>query len=247
MKDAQIVFVDAPGVLKSTTGINKFLQAEASDIVAKADVICVLLASDSTEQHAEDLVRIAKSSKKPWIALVTKSDLLGGTRTPKFFNYFMEEKVPFVSISVKERGEEAIREVLEKVVPLLPLAKAPMYEDDMYTTQTVRQMAAEFIREACFENLHQEVPYSLAVRIIEFREDEAVPIVRAELVVEKENHKAIVIGSKGTTIKKIGMEARKAIEKVVGTKIFLELHVQIKENWSQNPRMMKELGYVLPE
>ncbi len=247
LDNAQIVFVDAPGVLKSTSGINKFLQAEAKDVIDNADVVCVLLAADSTEDHARDLIKMATDSKKPWVAIVTKSDLLAGTRTPKFFGYFLEERVPFVSISTLKRTDEARAEVLSRVVPLLPESAGPLYDEDLYTTQTMRQMAAEFIREACFENLHQEVPYGLAVRINEFKEDERVPRIRAELVLEKDNHKAIVIGTKGATIKKIGMEARKSIESVMGQQVFLELHVQVKENWSQNPRMMKELGYVLPQ
>lgn len=247
LPDAQVIFVDAPGVLKSTTGINKFLQAEAMDAMEQSDVILLLLAADSSEDHAKSLVEMARKAKKPWVAIITKNDLIGGTRVPKFFNYFMEEKVEFVSISSQRRPDEARAEVLAKVLPHLPKAKAHLFEEDMYTTQTMRQIAAEYIREACFENLHQEIPYGLAVRIIQFSEDENIPTIRAELVIEKENHKAIVIGSKGATIKKIGMESRKAIEKVMDQQIFLELHVQVKENWSQNPRMMKELGYVLPQ
>jgi GTP-binding protein Era len=247
LPDAQVIFVDSPGVLKSTTGINKFLQAEAMDAMEQSDVILLLLAADSSEDHAKSLVEMARKAKKPWFAIITKNDMIGGTRVPKFFNYFMEEKVEFVSISSMRRPDEARAEVLAKVLPHLPKAKAHLFEPDMYTTQTMRQIAAEFIREACFENLHQEIPYGLAVRIIQFSEEEAIPIIRAELVIEKENHKAIVIGAKGATIKKIGMESRKAIEKVMDQQIFLELHVQVKENWSQNPRMMKELGYVLPQ
>jgi GTP-binding protein Era len=106
-------------------------------------------------------------------------------------------------------------------------------------------MAAEFIREACFDNLRHEIPYGLAVRINEFNEEEPIIKIRAELVIDKENHKAIVIGAKGQTIKAIGMQARKEIEKVVGSQIFLELHVSVRPNWTQNPRMMKELGYVV--
>ena len=246
LPNAQVIFVDAPGVLKSTSGINKFLQAEAMDVVEQADVVCILLAADTPEEQAKGLMQMARDSKKPWFVVVSKNDLLGGTRVPRFFNYMVEEKVEFVSISSLKRPSEARDEVLAKVLPRLPEAPAHLFDEDLYTTQTMRQIAAEFIREACFENLHQEIPYGLAVRIVQFKEDEPIPQIRAELVLEKDNHKAIVIGSKGATIKKIGMEARKEIERVMGQQIFLELHVQVKENWTHNPRMMKELGYVLP-
>lgn len=246
--EAQIIFVDSPGTLKSTTGINKFLQEEVQDVIENADVVCALLAADGSLDSVKDLIGALKEKKKAWIAIITKIDLLGGTRTPKFFQYLIDEEVPFVSISTLRRPEEAKGELLSRIIPLLPEAEAPLYEDDIYTTQTLRQMSAEFIREACFENLHQEIPYGLAVKIVEFKEDEGPVVrVRAELVVEKDNHRAIVIGAKGQTIKKIGIQARKEIEQVVGRQVFLEMHVQVRKNWTQNPRMMKELGYVVPK
>lgn len=244
-EDAQIVFVDAPGTLKSTSGINQFLQDEVSDVMRKADVVCALLASDASEESAKDLVEQLRKGRTPWIAVVTKVDLLGGTRTPKFFPYLIENKIPFVSITTAKRQQEAVSEVLDRVIPLLPEAQAPLYDEDLYTTQTVRQIVAEFVREACFDRLQQEIPYGLAVRVQEFHEGEPVVKIRCELVIDKENHKAIVIGAKGATIKAIGVQARQTIERFLGQQVFLELHVAVQEGWTKNPRIMKELGYVV--
>lgn len=243
--NAQIVFVDSPGRLKSTSGINKFLQEEVDDVIENADVVCALFGAEDELEPVQDLVTILRKQKKPWIAIITKGDLMKGTRTPKFFKYLLDEQVPFVTISSLKRPEEAREELLSRVVPLLPVAGAPLYDEELYTTQTLRQMSAEFVREACFENLRQEIPYGLAVRIMEFKEDEPVVRISAEIVVEKQNHKGIVIGAGGQTLKKIGMEARKDIERVVGSQVFLQLHVNVRENWTRNPRLMKELGYVL--
>jgi GTP-binding protein Era len=245
LDEAQVIFVDAPGTLKSKTGINNFLQDEVGDVVRKADVLCLLLASDTREETAIELIELAKRSRKPWVAVVTKSDLLGGTRTPKFFGTLMEEKIPFISISSLKRPEEAKAEVLTRVVPLLPEAPAPLFDEELYTTQTLRQMAAEFVREECFDALRQEIPYGLAVRVVEFKEEGNVVRIRCEIIVDKENHKGMVIGAKGQMLKAVGTAARKQIERVVGRQVFLELHVAVKENWTQNPRMMKELGYVV--
>ena len=246
LKDAQIAFVDSPGTLKSTSGINKFLQEEVEDVISKADVVCVLLGAEDSEKAAEELLDVVARKHKPFVVVVTKIDLLGsGTRTPKFFNLLMERQVPFVSISTLKRKSEAKEEVLARVIPLLPLAEAPLYDEELYTTQTVRQMAAEFIREVCFSHLRQEIPYGLAVRITDFKEDEPVVRIRAEIVLDKPNHKPIVIGAKGQTLKEIGTEARKQIEVIVGSQVFLELHVSVQENWTKNPRIMKELGYVV--
>lgn len=243
--DAQVVFVDAPGTLKSTSGINQYLQDEVADVMKKADVVCALLAADATEESATDLLKQLQEGQTPWVAIVTKTDILGGTRTPKFFNYLIDNKIPFVSISTAKRREEAVNEVLDRVLPLLPLAKAPLYDEELYTTQTVRQIVAEFVREVCFDRLQQEIPYGLAVRVQEFKEDERITKIRCELLLDKENHKAIVIGAKGATIKAIGTQAREAIERFLGQKVFLELHVAIQEGWTKNPRIMKELGYVV--
>lgn len=244
-EDAQIVFVDAPGTLKSTSGINSFLQEEVADVMRKADVVCALLAADASEDSVTSLIKQLQAGQTPWIAVVTKIDLLGGTRTPQFFSYLVDNKIPFVSITTAKRSKEAVAEVLARVVPLLPTADAPLYDEDLYTTQTVRQIVAEFVREACFDRLQQEIPYGLAVRVQEFKEEQPVVKIRCELVIDKENHKSIVIGAKGATIKAIGVLARPAIERFLGQKVFLELHVAVQEGWTKNPRIMKELGYVI--
>ena len=245
LETAQVIFVDSPGRLKSTSGINKFLQDELSDVMDKADVIVALLSAEDPKEPVEELIELLKKIRKPWTVVVTKSDLMGGTRTPKFFQYFIDEKVPFTSVSSFKRPEEARTEVLEHVIPLLPLASAPLFDAELYTTHTVRQLAAEFIREACFVNLQQEIPYGLAVKITEFDETGEIVRISADLVVERDSHRGIVLGSGGQTIKKIGTIARKEIEKIVGAQIFLQLHVSVKENWTKNPGILKELGYVV--
>jgi GTP-binding protein Era len=245
LPSAQIAFVDAPGTLKSTTGINKYLQEEVSDVLDGADVICLLLSAEQNEESAKELIGKVQKAGKPWLCFVTKADLLGGTRTPKFFKLLLDENIPFVSVSTLKRKREARIELLEKIVPLLPFSAGPLFDEEIYTTQTMRQIAAELVRESCFEHLRQEIPYGLAVRVEEYNEEGPITRIRANLLIDKENHKAIVIGAKGQTLKKIGTEARKEIEKVVGHQIFLELHVEVKKDWTKNPRVMKELGYVV--
>ena len=244
---AQIVFVDAPGTIKSTSGINQFLQDEAKDVIEQADVLCLLLAADQDEKSAAELLETCRRANKPWVTIVTKSDLLSGTRTPKFFGTLVEDKIPFVSISALKRGDEAREEIVSKVEPLLPPSLAPLYDPELYTTQTVRQMVAEFVREAAFAHLRQEIPYGLAVKVVEFKEDLPVPRIRCEIMVDRENHKAMVIGAGARTIKAIGAEARAKIEPLVGQQVFLELRVQVREDWTKNPRLMKELGYVIAD
>jgi len=247
LPEAQVIFVDAPGTLKSKTGINGFLRDEVTDCIAKADVVCALLDADASEDSVKELIGLLKRSKKPWVAAITKSDLMGGTRTPRYFELLLEERIPFVSISGLKRPEEAKTEILNRVVPLLPEAKSALYDEDIYTTQTLRQMAAEFVREACFENLRQEIPYGLAVKVMNFDETGPIVKIQCEILVDKLSHKGIVIGAKGSMLKIVGSQARKEIERVMGVQVFLELHVHVTENWTQNPRILKELGYVVPK
>ena len=244
---SQLVFVDSPGMLRSTSGLNAFLQEELTDVVSKADVVLALLPSDATEGSAKHLLEMIKKEGKPFAAVITKADLLKGTATPRFFQLLLEQKIPFFSISALKRPEEAKEEVLKVVEPLLPPADAPLYEDDIYTTQSMRQMAGEAIRESCFQNLQKEIPYGIAIRIKSFQEDTKVPRIEAEIIVERDNHKGIVIGAKGAMLKKIGIESRTAIEAFVGRQVHLELHVIVRPNWFKNKRLMEELGYVIRE
>jgi len=247
LPEAQVIFNDAPGTLKSTSGINRYLQEEASDVVAKADVVCALFSVDDSVESVKDQVVSFRKAGKPWFALITKSDTMSGTRTPRFFQYLIDEKIPFVSISSLRRPDEACEEVLKRILPHLPESPAPLFDEELYTTQTLRQLAAEFVREACFKALRQEIPYGLAVRILEFNENGAVVCVRCEILVDRLGHKGIVIGAKGQMLKRIGTEARIALEKIIGRKVFLELHVHVSEGWTKNPRFLKELGYVVPK
>ncbi len=245
---AQLVFVDAPGLVRSTSGLNVFLQEEARDVMRTADAVIALMPADGGEGFAEELIGLVRGEGKPFVVVVNKADLLRGTATPKFFKHLVEERIPFFSISALKRPEEAREEVLRAVSPLLPESPAPLYDDEIYTTQTLRELSGEAVREACFLNLKQEIPYGLAVRVRSFLEDDG-PVVKisAEIIVEKENHKGIVIGAKGAMLKKIGSEARARIEGILGRQAHLELHVTAKPNWFKNKRLMEELGYVVKE
>jgi GTP-binding protein Era len=143
---------------------------------------------------------------------------------------------------------KALREVfLDRVLPLLPESTQPLYSEEFFTLSSTRDLCGEIVREKCFENLHQEIPFGLAVKIERFVEDEG-PLIKiySEIMVAKENHRAIVIGKAGSVLKKIGTEARKEMEALTGRRVHLDLKVTSKRNWQKNPGIMKELGYVLP-
>ena len=250
--NAQIVFVDAPGTIESTSGINTYLKEEISDVVNKADAVLVVLAADTEEDSARKLLALAKGSGKPFQVIINKSDLLKGDRLPKSWPALLEDKIEVVAVSALKKSKEAGKEVIARLIPLMPEADGPLFDEELLTTESMRKLAAEFVREACFHHTRQEIPYGLAVRVTKYIDpnesaeaESDVTKIYCEIIVEKPAHKGIVIGAKGANLKKIGSDARKSIEKILGSRVYLDLHVDVREGWTKNKRILKELGYVV--
>lgn len=244
----QAIFVDAPGVVVSQTGLNKFLRDECEAVVKDADCILLLIQLDVPSPDVfEDLIAMAKASRKPVLGVITKVDRSEKHRIVVLQDLLLKADIPVVKVSAVKRPDELKEEILAWLGENLPESEQPLFDPSLYTTQNVRELCGELIREKCFEYLHQEVPFGLAVRILKF--DEADPLltkIHAELWVSRDSHQGIVIGRGGQVLKSIGTDARKEIEKVVGGKVFLDLHVKVRKNWAKDEKIMKELGYVVP-
>lgn len=250
--EGQVVFVDAPGVLKATKGLNAFLAKEAEDVIKQSDLLIAVLALDTEKkEQAEDIVDMVVKSGKPWFAVITKVDLSEFLRRKEALREMCAKHKSCLGVvetsSQWGRETEALRsEILRLCYSALPESPEPLYDIELFTPHAVKDLVAEIIREQCFEVLHHELPYQVAVRIQKFDEsDPHMPKIYAEILVAKESHKPILIGKGGVTIKEIGMLARKGIEKMMGQKVFLGLEVSIRENWFENKKLMKELGYVV--
>ncbi len=246
---AQLVFVDAPGLIKSDSGLNGFLMKEAQEVIDSSDaLIAVVSLNEDRPEDAEKVINLVASSGKPWVGVITKIDLKEKEHRILILKKMIEEKGgKALSISALEFENDAEEReaMLIELMSLAPESPAPLYDIDLFTNENVREMVSEVIREKCFEILHHEVPYNLAVRIIKFDEDAApCPKIYAEIIVAKDTHKAIVIGKGAEVIKKIGMLARKEIETLLDEKCFLDLKVNCKEEWFNNKGIMKELRYV---
>ncbi len=245
-EDFQVVFVDAPGVVNAKSGLNMFLAEEARDVISESDVlVAVLNIDEKSPEQLEQILTLVKESGKPWIGLIHKVDLPELHRPQILRDKLSLLNVPVIQGSALTEAEGLKETLLKTLKPLLPEAKGPMYDEELYTLSTTRELCAEIIREKCFETLHQEVPFGLAVKILKFDEESPVIKIHSEILVSKENHRPIVIGAGGAAIKKIGSEARKEIEKLLGEKVYLDLQVQSKLDWQRNRGIMKELGYVL--
>lgn len=245
--DGQIVFVDSPGLIHAKEGLNAFLEKEAGEVIKESDALIAVLSVDADKKESiEEVINIVAKSGKPWMAVITKTDLGDkGHRVVTMRTLLEPFSVPIVAVSLKD--DEYLQEkpqLLEKIRSLLPASDKPLYEDDIYTQESMRDLACEIVREKCFEFCHQEIPYNLAVRAIKFDEEtKKIPHLSIEIIVAKENHKGIVIGKGAENLKKIGSEARKDIESMMGEKVFLDLKVSFRDSWFNNERIMKELGY----
>ncbi len=252
----QIVFVDAPGVLRSTEGLNAFLAKEAEDVIEQSDVLMAVIAVDTKEkEQAERIIEMVTASKKPWFLVITKVDMSELKRRAEVLRQLVslhKSCLGVVEFSTlwasgwREDAEQARTDILTLALSKLPETPKPLYDVELFTPHTMKEMVTEIVREQVFEVLHHEIPYHTAVRVQKFDEsDEKMPKIYAEILVSKESHKPIVVGKGGAIIKEIGMRSRKAIEKMMDQKVFLSLEVSVRENWAENVKLMKELGYVV--
>lgn len=245
----QIVFVDAPGLVKSTSGLNLFLQKEAEDVIKNSDVILAVLSIDESDiARNQEIIDLVKSSKKPWLGIITKTDLKEKSHRVLMLKDLVESYgVPCLQVSNTKDKAEDREAILVEILNQLPLSEAPLYDDELFTTESVRNLAEEIVREKCFEVLTHEIPYSLAVQTRKFDENaKPCPKIYIDILVSKDSHKPIVVGKSAAVIKKIGELSRKEIQKMMDvSKVYLELNVVVKENWFEQKNLMKELNYVV--
>jgi GTP-binding protein Era len=247
--EGQIVFVDAPGLIKADKGLNGFLSREAEEVIQQSDALLAVVSVDEkSPEEAEKVVKMVASSGKPWMGVITKADIVANQHRIMIIKRMIEDhggKALQVSALDMEGDDENREALLIEFLSMMPESPAPLYDIDLFTPHNTRDLVAEVIREKCFEFVHQEIPFSMAVRILKFDEEaKPCPKIYAEIIVAKENHKSIVIGKAAANLKQIGMAARKEIETLMGEKVFLDLIVNFKEDWYNNKRIMQELGYV---
>jgi len=228
--DAQFIFTDSPGLLEPEYQLHEAMRAAALRTIDDAEVIAYL--HPLAEYPAPPLAQVARLERPPRAAVLTvytKADLAPFPAPPDV-----------LAISaVTGAGLDTFLAALRAKIPEGPFH----YDPDELATQPMRFFAAEFIREAAFEQLHEELPYSVACEIDEFREGAEPVYIRAVLYVERDSQKGIVIGEGGRTIKTLGTAARAKIETLLGQRVFLELHVKVLPKWRRHEPSLKRLGY----
>lgn len=242
---SQIVLIDTPGVHRAKSPLNIRIVEAALSTLADSDALLLVVDSSHADPPSEALLleRIAERKRSTVLAL-NKVDLVrtsdAAEASARWANLFPFEEI--VPISAKHGlGVETLLSALERVLPKGP----PYFPEDTLTDAPQRFIAAEIIREKVYRSTGQEIPYSVAVTIDEFKEGEEDALVRisATIHVEKESQKGIVIGKKAEKLKEIGQAARVDIERMIGARVFLKLFVRVQKNWSRDAKALRGFGY----
>jgi GTPase len=242
--DVQLVILDTPGLLNPRYALQKAMRNTALSALADADVVLYLVdgsdARDSDPASLSEVAQLERAPKAPVVLAFNKADLIGPDRKRELAEKFPD--AAFISAATGA-GVEAL---IARIGQMLPDSQF-LYPEDDISTQTVRFFVSELIRETALEQLEDEVPYSIACEIEEFREAQSPVYIRAVLHVERESQKRILIGAGGQRVRDIGKAARGKIEKLVGGPVYLDLWVKVLANWRRKTQALSRFGYKLPE
>jgi GTP-binding protein Era len=250
LPDAQIVFMDTPGIHKPVHKLGEFMNEVAIETLEDADVILWLVDASAAPNDEDSIVaaRLAESAGKPGsqppvLLALNKVDLISGEALETNQAAYLALLPRAIPLRISAVNGFQTEMLVQAMVERLPEGEA-FYSEDQVTDLYERDIAAELVREAALLHLRDEIPHSLAVRIDEFRErGETGAYLAATLLVERDSQKGIVIGKGGEMLKAIGSTARREIEKMSGRKIFLELRVKVNKNWRNDPFVLRILGY----
>ncbi|MBI4675388.1 MAG: GTPase Era [Chloroflexi bacterium] len=245
--DAQIVFVDTPGIHRPIHPLGKFMVRSAVDTLDGVDVVVFVVdGSRMPTQEDEDIAELLKARvNAPVLLALNKMDLLKrdavGEITQAFFDLVKHDDWMRIAATKGDNTDK----LLDMIVARLPEGPA-LFPEDEITDAPLQYLAAELVREQLLLNTRQEIPHSIAVMVDEWEErSSSLTYISATIWVEKDSQKAIVIGERGSMLKRVGQAARKQIEEWVGHQVYLELTVKVRQQWRRDDRLLRELGYSL--
>lgn len=240
-EDYQIVYSDTPGILEPRYSLHEAMMGYVKVSLEDADVILLVVA---LQDKYDALFERFQTIKTPVVLLINKVDLARGSQ--------VEDKIAYWKESIKNIHEiipvsaktglnvNRLPDVVKSFLPVHP----PFFPEDEYTNRTERFFASEILREKIFLQYEEEVPYSCEVAITAFKEEPEIIRISAEIYVERETQKGIVIGKGGTSLKKVGTEARKDMEAFFGKKVFLETRVKVAGDWRKEKNRLRQFGYL---
>ena len=239
--DTQMVLLDTPGLLEPRYELQRVMRSTALNALADADV--VVYVADATlgpPPSLEEAASIPRAEGRHVITVLNKIDRLSADERRALVAQ-APDAIPFSALTGE--GADILLAAIAERLPESPF----LYPEDDVSTQTLRFFAAELIRETALEQLNEEVPYSVACEVEEFREDRSPVYIRATIYVERDSQKRILIGEKGSRIREIGRAARAKIERLVGGAVYLDLWVKVLANWRRDARALERFGYRMPQ
>ena len=242
LEDAQLIFVDTPGIHDPRTKLGSFMVEQARRSIPDADVICFVVdlstPPNRTEQRIADL---ARRSRAPRMLVLNKLDQRprGGVN---FLDAYRELGPWDMEVAVSALRRKGLETLVDELVRRLPVGP-PLYPVDQITDQSEREHAAELVREQVLRYIEQEVPHGVAVEVEEWEEKGQAVYIRMTIYVEKDSQKGILIGAAGAMLKRIGSGARRGIEETIGRQVYLELWVKVRPNWRDDSSSLHWLGY----
>jgi GTP-binding protein Era len=241
-EDVQIVFSDTPGILDPHYLLHEKMMEAVKASLEDADI--VMLITDLSEAYMdEDFRNRIKAVKAPLIVVINKVDLSSPDEVNKLIHGWKKHLKPHTVIPVSAKENFNVRELQAELINLLP-ESPPYFSKEDLSDSSQRFFVSEIIREKIFLHYQEEIPYSSEVAIESFKDEGKLIRISAVIYVERDSQKAILIGRKGDSIKRIGMEARKDIEEFLGKQIFLELFVKVEKDWRKQENKLRRFGYI---
>ena len=240
--DFQVVLSDTPGIIKPAYELQESMMDFVKSAFEDADVLIYMVEIGEKELKDEAFFNKIKNAKIPVLLLLNKIDNSNQEQL-ETQSQIWQEKVPnaeLFPISALENFQ--VKEVFNRIIELLP-ESPPFYPKDQLTDKPERFFVNEAIREKILLHYKKEIPYSVEIDTEEFFEEDNIIRIRSIIMVERETQKGIIIGHKGTALKRIGIESRKDLEKFFGKQIHLELYVKVNKNWRSNAKQLKRFGY----
>ena len=243
-EQGQVVYIDTPGIhLAARRALNRYMNRIARASLHDVDLVLFLIEADRWTKQDEHVARTLSGVDVPVDLVVNKIDQVPDK--PQLLDFLQKEvktdrfNQVFLLSALKGDG---VGDLERKVLKSLPFSR-PFYDEDMFTDRSERFLAAELIREQLMIRLHQELPYALTVEIEEFKREKGLVRMGAIIWIEREGQKHIVIGKGGKVLKQVGTQSRRALQELLGEKVFLKLWVKVSPDWSDNERALKQFGY----
>jgi len=238
----QLIFSDTPGIIEPKYKLHEKMMHAVRSSLEDADLALLLIAANDDPQENHEIFS-SLNLKVPALVIINKTDLVNAAKLQTITEFFRSKQYCKDVIGISALQQQHLNVLLEKVLTFIPEGE-PFFEDDNISDLSTRFFVSELVREKIYSLFEQEIPYETTVLVRAFEEKTTLTKIIADIIVQRESQKAIILGEKGRMIKTLGTDARKDIEEFLGRKVFLELFVKVRPKWRDNENFLKEYGYI---